>query len=70
MSLRSSVYRSLYLVSVPIRSTISSNALRMRDSGSTGDPSTVASAGGRRLRVESDIDTDALGRILDVLERR
>ncbi|MGZ2505236.1 hypothetical protein EHI47_26335 [Rhizobium leguminosarum] len=26
--------------------------------------------GGRRLRVESHIDTDALGRILDVLERR
>lgn len=26
--------------------------------------------GGRRLRVESDIDTDALGRILDVLEQR
>ncbi|UTV41912.1 transposase (plasmid) [Ensifer adhaerens] len=26
--------------------------------------------GGRRLRVESDIDTEALARILDVLERR
>jgi transposase len=26
--------------------------------------------GGRRLRIESDIDTEALGRILDVLERR
>ncbi|MDW9596794.1 transposase [Sinorhizobium meliloti] len=26
--------------------------------------------GGRRLRVESDVDTEALARILDVLERR
>jgi transposase len=26
--------------------------------------------GGRRLRIESDIDAQALGRILDVLERR
>ncbi|TCN17277.1 transposase [Sinorhizobium americanum] len=31
---------------------------------------TIELGGGRRLRVESDIDTDALGRILDVLERR
>lgn len=26
--------------------------------------------GGRRVRVESDVDTEALGRILDLLERR
>ncbi|MBO4228596.1 MULTISPECIES: IS66-like element accessory protein TnpA [Bradyrhizobium] len=31
---------------------------------------TVELGGGRRLRVESDVDTEALGRILDVLERR
>ncbi|WEX79683.1 transposase (plasmid) [Sinorhizobium numidicum] len=31
---------------------------------------TIELGGGRRLRVESDVDTDALGRILDVLERR
>ncbi|MQX88560.1 hypothetical protein [Sinorhizobium meliloti] len=31
---------------------------------------TIELGGGRRLRVESDIDTEALGRILDVLERR
>ncbi|KQZ43275.1 transposase [Ensifer sp. Root558] len=31
---------------------------------------TIELGGGRRLRVKSDIDTDALGRILDVLERR
>ncbi|MER9745175.1 transposase [Mesorhizobium sp. M0187] len=31
---------------------------------------TIELGGGRRLRVESDIDSEALGRILDVLERR
>lgn len=31
---------------------------------------TIELGGGRRLRVESDVDTEALGRILDVLERR
>ena len=31
---------------------------------------TIELGGGRRLRVESDIDTEALGRILNVLERR
>ncbi|UIJ91754.1 hypothetical protein Q1M63_02905 (plasmid) [Sinorhizobium meliloti] len=31
---------------------------------------TIELGGGRRLRVESDIDTEALARILDVLERR
>ncbi|QYA13654.1 transposase [Rhizobium sp. AB2/73] len=31
---------------------------------------TIELGRGRRLRVESDIDTEALGRILDVLERR
>lgn len=31
---------------------------------------TIELGGSRRLRVESDIDTEALGRILDVLERR
>lgn len=30
---------------------------------------TIELGGGRRLRVESDVDTEALGRILDVLER-
>ncbi|RWK55910.1 MAG: hypothetical protein EOR48_09805 [Mesorhizobium sp.] len=31
---------------------------------------TIELGGARRLRVESDIDSEALGRILDVLERR
>nr|WP_280107510.1 transposase [Sinorhizobium fredii] len=31
---------------------------------------TIELGGGRRLRVESDVDTEALARILDVLERR
>ncbi|RNJ42593.1 transposase [Mesorhizobium erdmanii] len=31
---------------------------------------TIELGRGRRIRVESDIDTEALGRILDVLERR
>lgn len=31
---------------------------------------TIELGGGRRIRVESDVDTEALGRILDVLERR
>ncbi|RJG40632.1 transposase [Mesorhizobium sp. DCY119] len=31
---------------------------------------TIELGGGRRLRVESDVDIEALGRILDVLERR
>ncbi|UVK57423.1 transposase (plasmid) [Mesorhizobium sp. AR02] len=31
---------------------------------------TIELGGGRRLRVESDVDSEALGRILDVLERR
>ncbi|WP_265975645.1 IS66-like element accessory protein TnpA [Brucella intermedia] len=31
---------------------------------------TIELGGCRRLRVESDVDTEALGRILDVLERR
>ncbi|TIT04448.1 MAG: hypothetical protein E5W72_20695 [Mesorhizobium sp.] len=31
---------------------------------------TIELGGARRLRIESDIDTEALGRILDVLERR
>jgi transposase len=31
---------------------------------------TIELGGGRRLRVESDVDTEALGRILDVLEHR
>ncbi|MER9845540.1 transposase [Mesorhizobium australicum] len=31
---------------------------------------TIELGGARRLRVESDIDNEALGRILDVLERR
>ena len=31
---------------------------------------TIELGGGRRIRVDSDVDTDALGRILDVLERR
>ncbi|WP_292490909.1 hypothetical protein [Mesorhizobium sp.] len=31
---------------------------------------TIELGGGRRLRIESDIDSEALGRILDVLERR
>lgn len=31
---------------------------------------TIEPGGGRRLGVQNDIDTDALGRILDVLERR
>lgn len=31
---------------------------------------TIELVGGRRLRVESDVDTEALARILDVLERR
>nr|MDZ8097188.1 transposase [Nostoc sp. DedSLP01] len=31
---------------------------------------TIELGRGRRLRVESDIDTEALGRILDVVERR
>lgn len=31
---------------------------------------TIELGGGRRIRVESDVDTEALGRILDLLERR
>ena len=31
---------------------------------------TIELGGGRRVRVESDVDTEALGRILDLLERR
>lgn len=31
---------------------------------------TIELGNGRRLRIESDVDTDALSRILDVLERR
>lgn len=31
---------------------------------------TIELGGGRRIRVESDVDTEALGRILDVLEQR
>ena len=31
---------------------------------------TIELGGGRRIQVESDVDTEALGRILDVLERR
>jgi transposase len=31
---------------------------------------TIELGGGRRIRVESDVDTEAFGRILDVLERR
>lgn len=31
---------------------------------------TIELGGGRSLRVESDVDSEALGRILDVLERR
>jgi transposase len=31
---------------------------------------TIELGRGRRVRVESDVDTDALGRILDVVERR
>jgi len=31
---------------------------------------TIELGRGRRIRVESDVDTEALGRILDVLERR
>jgi len=31
---------------------------------------TIDLGGGRRIRVESDVDTEALGRILDVVERR
>ena len=31
---------------------------------------TIELGGGRRVRVESDVDTEALGRILDLLKRR
>ncbi|ASY62570.1 hypothetical protein SJ05684_a39260 (plasmid) [Sinorhizobium sojae CCBAU 05684] len=31
---------------------------------------TIELGRGRRIRVESDVDTEALGRILDVVERR
>ncbi|SSC64678.1 unnamed protein product [Ciceribacter selenitireducens ATCC BAA-1503] len=31
---------------------------------------TIELGGGRRIRVESDVDIEALGRILNVLERR
>lgn len=31
---------------------------------------TIELGGGRRIHVDSDVDTEALGRILDVLERR